>query len=169
MLKKTFTYTDYDGNEKELTAYFHLTKNDCVDLDFAFKEQGGLIAYLKTLLKESSENPNLAMDEPFVRFVRLLVSKAYGERPVGDPSLFLKEDDLGRPLVRRFKGTPAYDEFVFKLLSPKSDEDLGAFCDAIMPTINDEQRAEAEKYLKKEGIELPTPEKVQGTEPLHEV
>ena len=166
MLKKTFKYEDYDGNEKELTAYFHLNKNDCIDLNLAFQEEGGLIEYLKTLIKESKENPNLAMKDPFVRFVRLLVSKSYGERPIGDPSLFLKEDDLGRPLVRKFKGTPAYDEFVFNLLSGK--EDLSAFCDGIMPNISDEQKAEAEKYLKYQGLDV-NAIKAQEVPELHEV
>lgn len=163
MLKKEFNFVDYDGNEKSITAYFHLNKNDCVDLDAAFVEEGGLIEYLKVLIKETSENPDIAMKESFVRFVRLLVSKSYGERPKGDPSLFLKEDDYGRPLVRKFKGTPAYDDFVFNLLTGK--EDLGAFTDAIMPTIDDNQRAEAEKMLAAEGLKFPKAE----PEGLHEV
>lgn len=166
MLRKVFKYEDYDGNEKELTAYFHLNKNDCVDLDIAFQDEGGLIEYLKTLVQESKENPNLAMKDPFVRFVRLLVSKSYGERPLSDPSLFLKEDDYGRPLVRKFKGTPAYDEFVFNLLSGK--EDLAAFCDGIMPKINDEQKAEAEKYLKEQGLDMSSIMPKEAPE-LHEV
>lgn len=161
MLKKVFKYQDYNGNEKELTAYFRLNKNDCIDLNDAFKMEGGLIEYLKALLQEAKENPDLQMNEPFVRFVRLLVTKAYGERPADDPSLFLKEDDYGRPLVRRFKGTPAYDEFVWDLLTGK--ENLAEFTDEIMPKIDDAQRAEAEKLLKQEGIELP------GQTELHEV
>lgn len=152
MLKKEFTYTDYDGNEKTISAYFHLNKNDCIDLDTAFVEEGGLIEYLKALIRETRDNPDIAMKEPFVRFVRLLVSKSYGERPKSDPSLFLKEDDFGRPLVRKFKGTSAYDDFVFDLLTGK--EDLAAFTEAIMPKINDEQRAEAEKILEQEGLHL---------------
>lgn len=163
MLKKEFNYVDYDGKEKSITAYFHLTKNDCIDLDAAFSDEGGLIEYLKTLLSETKDNPDIAMKEAYVRFVRLLVSKSYGERPKNDPSLFLKDDDFGRPLVRKFKGTPAYDEFVFDLLTGK--EDLAAFSDAIMPNIDANSRAEAEKLLEKEGIRLPQNE----PEVLHEV
>lgn len=156
MIKKEFVYEDYDGNKKTLTAYFHLNKNDCIDLDAAFVDEGGLIEYLKKLIMASKEDPDLVMKDSFVRFVRLLVSKSYGERPKNDPSLFLKEDDFGKPLVRKFKGTPAYDDFVFGLLTGK--EDLAAFTDGIMPKIDDEQRAEAEKLLEKEGIVLPMPE-----------
>ena len=163
MLKKEFKYEDYDGNEKTITAYFHLTKNDCIDLDAAFSDQGGLIQYLKELINETRDNPDIAMKDAFVRFVRLLVSKSYGERPKSDPTLFLKEDDYGRPLVRKFKGSPAYDQFVFDLLT--GEEDLSAFCDSILPKIDEAQRAEAEKYLEKEGLQLPPSE----PEPLHEV
>lgn len=155
MLKKVFKYTDYDGNEKELEAYFHLNKNDCIDLDAAFKDEGGLINYLKTLINESKEHPNDPPKETFVRFVRLLVSKAYGVRPKSDPSLFLKEDDYGNPLVRKFKGSPAYDDFVFGLLT--GEEDLAEFTDNILPEINDAQRAEAEKLLAEEGLTLGEP------------
>lgn len=162
MLKKEFNFTDYEGNEKTLTAYFHLNKNDCIDLDAAFVDEGGLLEYLKKLIQESKENPDLAMKDSFVRFVRLLVSKSYGERPKSDPSLFLKEDDMGHPLVRKFKGTPAYDDFVFGLLT--GNEDLAAFTEAIMPKIDDEQRAEAEKILEKEGLMAPN-----KTEELYEV
>ena len=152
MLKKEFSYTDYEGNEKTLTAYFHLNKNDCIDLDNAFEREGGLMEYLKTLVKESKENPDLQSKEPFIRFVRQLVTRAYGERPKDNPSLFLKEDDYGSPLIRKFKGTPAYDDFVFDLLTGK--EDLAAFCDGIMPKIDESQQAEAEKILASEGIDL---------------
>lgn len=155
MLKKVFHYKDYDGAEKDITAYFHLNKNDAIDLDSEFADEGGLINYLKSLLKISKEDPDAALNEPFIRFVRLLVTKSYGVRPKSDPSLFLKEDDYGRPLVQKFKGTPAYDDFIYDLLTGK--EDLGEFTNAIMPDINDEQRAAAEKMLEEEGLMITPP------------
>lgn len=153
MVRKEFIYTDYDGNEKNLEAYFHLNKNDCIDLNNEFKEEGGLINYLKTLMKEAKEHPSDTPDEDFVRFVRLLVTKSFGIRPKDDPSLYLKDDDRGRPLVRKFKGCPAYDDFVYNLLS--GVEDLGEFVDGIMPNMSAEQKQEATELLAKEGITLP--------------
>lgn len=150
MLKKVFNYVDYDGNEKSITAYFHLNKNDAIDLDHEFEEEGGLVEYLKSLLKLAKDNPDASPNDAFIRFVRLLVSKSYGVRPKSDPSLFLKEDDYGKPLVQKFKGTPAYDDFVYDLLTGK--EDLGEFTNGIMPKVDEEQRAKAEKMLEDEGL-----------------
>lgn len=156
MLHKVFTYTDYDGKEATLDAYFQLSKNDCIDLDRAFEKQGGLINYLTTLLLEienrrGGQEESLTNEE-FVRFVRVVTSKAYGERPKNNPSLFLKEDDYGFPLAPKFRGTPAYDDFVFGLLTGK--EDFAAFSEAILPNISPEQRAEGEKLLAERGLNL---------------
>lgn len=156
MLKKEFTFTDYDGKERTIEAYFHLTKNDAIDLNDAFKEEGGLINYLKSLIKESKEHPDDPPSQPFIKFVRQLVSKSYGVRPKYDRGLFLKEDDNGNPLVRSFKGTPAYDDFVFGLLSGK--EDLAEFTNGIMPEVDETQIEEAKKMLASEGIEFPVTE-----------
>ena len=152
MLHKVFTYADYDGNEKTLDAYFNLSKNDCIDLDHAFKEQGGLIQYLTHLIKVSKENPNMEPDDTFLKFVRVLVSKAYGIRPKEDPSLFLKEDDYGRSYAQKFRGTPAYDNFVFDLLTGR--ESLNEFADGILPNMDDSQKEEAEKLLLEQGVNL---------------
>ena len=173
MLKKEFHYTDYDGNEKTLTAYFRLTKNDCIDLNNAFANEGGLVEYLKKLLdvvKKNTESDGYTpVQDSFVRFVRLLVSKAYGERPAFNPSLFLKEDDFGNPLIRNFKGTPAYDDFVWDLLTSANGESLSDFCEQIMPQIDDSQRAEADKYLKSEGIDFAELKAQAAQNGLHEV
>lgn len=150
MIRKEFTYEDYDGNQQTITAYFHLNKNDAIDLDRKFSKEGGLVEYLKSLLKLAKEDPEAAPDDSFIRFVRLLVTKSYGVRPKNDPSLFLKEDEDGRPLVQKFKGTPAYDDFVYDLLTGK--EDLGEFTNGIMPKIDSEQRAKAEQMLEEEGL-----------------
>ena len=163
MLKKEFTFTDFEGKEKTITAYFHLNKNDCVDLDFAFQEDGGLIEYLKTVMRTAKENPDLVPSEKFVRFIRLLVTKSYGERPKSDPTLFLKEDDYGRPLVRNFKGTPAYDQFVYDLLTGK--ESLNDFADGVLPEVDEQQRNEARKMLEKEGIIEPEAPVLQEVPP----
>lgn len=148
MLKKTITFTDFDGNETKMDAYFNLTKTECVDLNLEFEEEGGLIGRIKKLMveREDGEMPR----KPAVDFIKLLIEKAYGVRPKDDPSLFLKEDDDGKPLFRKFKQTPAYDAYVYALLS--GDESLEEFAENVLPHISDAQRIEAVKLLEAEGF-----------------
>lgn len=148
MLKKTIRYTNFDGVEETVDAYFNLTKTECVDLNLEFEEDGGLIGRIKKLMveRDDGEMPR----KPAVDFVKLLIDRAYGVRPKDNPSLFLKEDDDGKPLYRKFKQSAAYDAYVFGLLS--GDESLEEFATHVMPQITEEQRAEATKMLEAEGL-----------------
>lgn len=148
MLKKTITYTDFDGNEAKVDAYFNLTKTECVDLNLEFEDEGGLIGRIKKLMteREDGEMPR----KPAVDFVKLLINRSYGVRPKDNPSLFLKEDDDGHPLYKKFKQSAAYDAYVYALLS--GDESLDEFATNVLPQISDEQKAEAAKILEAEGL-----------------
>ena len=148
MLKKTITFTDFDGNEMKMDAYFNLTKTECVDLNLEFEDEGGLIGRIKKLVaeREDGETPR----KPAVDFIKLLIDRSYGVRPKDNPSLFLKEDDDGRPLYKKFKQSAAYDAYVYALLS--GEESLDEFASNVLPQISDEQKAEAAKMLEAEGL-----------------
>lgn len=150
MLKKTITFTDFDGNESKTDAYFNLTKTECVDLNMEFEDEGGLIGRIKKLMteRENGETPK----KPAYDFVKLLIDRSYGVRPKDNPSLFLKEDDDGHPLYKKFKQSAAYDAYVFALLS--GEESLDEFAENVLPQISDEQKAEATKLLKQEGFDV---------------
>lgn len=148
MLKKTITFTDFDGNEMKMDAYFNLTKTECVDLNLEFEDEGGLIGRIKKLVaeREDGETPR----KPAVDFIKLLIDRSYGVRPKDNPSLFLKEDDDGRPLYKKFKQSAAYDAYVYALLS--GEESLDEFASNVLPQISEEQKAEAAKMLEAEGL-----------------
>lgn len=149
MIKKTIKYKDFDGTEGSVDAFFNLSKTECVDLNLQYEDHGGLIGYLKELLANRTEQGEIRQ-KPAVDFVRKIVEMAYGVRPKDEPTLFLKEDDNGRKYVQRFKQSAAYDAFVFSLLS--GDESLDAFIEGVMPEISEEQKKEAEKMMKAEGL-----------------
>lgn len=149
MLKKTINYIDYDGAKKSTVAYFNLTKSECVDMNLEYEEEGGLIGHLKKVIAEKEDGH--VMQKPAVDFVKLMIERSYGVRPADDPSLFLKEDDNGRPLIRRFKQSAAYDAYVYALLS--GEESLDEFATSVLPKMSDEQKAEAEKMMKDEGFD----------------
>ena len=148
MLKKTINYTDYDGNPVSTVAYFDLSKTECVDMNLEYEEEGGLVGHLKKLVQESEGGQ--IRQKPAMDFVKMLILKAYGVRPKDDPSLFLKEDDEGRPLYKKFKQSKAYDTYVFALLS--GEESLDEFAENVMPPVSDEQKAEARKIMEQEGL-----------------
>lgn len=148
MLKKVITYTNFDGKEESVEAYFNLSKTECVDLNLEYEEVGGLVGYLKKLMDESKGGE--IRQKPAVDFVKLMIEKSYGVRPKDNPSLFLKEDEDGKPLFKKFKQTAAYDAYVYGLLS--GEESLDEFAENVMPKITPEQRAEAEQMIEKEGL-----------------
>lgn len=148
MLKKVIRYTDYDGNPQEMEAYFNLTKTECMDLDLEYEEEGGLLEHLRKLFanKSSGEMPK----KPAIDFIKLLVERSYGIRPEEDRTLFVKEDDNGRPLYKKFKQTPAYDSFVYSLLS--GEESLDEFATKVMPYVPEAELEAAKERLKNEGL-----------------
>lgn len=148
MLHKKITYTNYDGNEEVVDAYFNLNKTECIDLNLEYEDEGGLVGHLKGLIKDSEGGE--IRQKPAVDFVKLLVNKAYGVRPKDNPSLFLKEDDNGRPLITKFKQSAAYDKYVYGLLS--GEESLDEFAENVMPAVSAEQKAEAAKMMQQEGL-----------------
>lgn len=148
MFKHTIKFTDYEGKEAKIDAYFNLTKAECVDLNLAYEDEGGLIAHIKKIMAEKEDGQ--IRQKPAVDFVRMLVDKSYGIRPKDDPSLFLKEDDDGRPYIRRFKQSAAYAEFIYELLTGAVP--LDEFTEKVLPAISDAQRAEATKMMEAEGL-----------------
>ena len=148
MLKKTITFENFDGKEETVVAYFNLSKTECVDLNLEYEKEGGLIGHLKKLIGDQKDGQ--VLQKPAVDFVKLMIEKSYGIRPKDNPSLFLKEDEEGKPLFRKFKQSAAYDKYVYALLS--GEEPLDEFAENVLPKINDTQRAEAEKMLKEEGL-----------------
>lgn len=148
MLRKVIHYIDFDGKEQQTVAYFNLNKTECVDMNLEYEADGGLIGHLKQLMAAQRDGEELK--KPAVDFIKLIIEKSYGVRPKDNPSLFLKEDENGKPLFRKFKQSAAYDKYVFDLLS--GDESLDEFAAGVMPQISEEQQAEAQKMLEEEGL-----------------
>lgn len=148
MFRKVITFKDFEGKEQTVTAYFNLNKTECVDMNLEYEADGGLIGHLKklTLAREDGQ----MLQKPAIDFIKLIIEKSYGVRPKDNPSLFLKEDENGKPLFRLFKQSAAYDKYVFDLLT--GAESLEEFATNVLPEISDDQKAEAEKLLEEEGL-----------------
>lgn len=148
MLKKVITFVDYDGNEATKEAYFNLSKQECVNLNLEFEKEGGLIGRLKKLMAERIDGE--LPQKPMVDFVKMLIEKSYGVRPKDDPSAFIKFDDNGNRLAKRFMQTLAFDTYFFALLS--GEESLDEFAKGVLPVMSEDQKVEAEKQIKELGL-----------------
>ena len=123
MLKKTMTYTDYDGVERTEDFYFNLSKAELAEMELA--TDGGLAEQLKRIVDAKDI-------KSIVEKFKEIILKAYGEKSP-DGKYFRKEDDNGIPLHRRFTQTEAYSDLFMELAA---DGDAAAnFINAIIPKL----------------------------------
>lgn len=122
MLKKTITYTDFNGVQHTEDFYFNLTKAELADIQMS--ENEGFDQKLKGIIDAKD---NKSIYEIFKYFLH----KSYGEKSA-DGKRFMKNDPTtGAPLYIAFMETEAYSELFFELV--QSDESMAAFINGIMP------------------------------------
>lgn len=122
MLKKTITYTDYNGVERTEDFYFNITKAELADMQMS--EKDGFDQKLKNII-EAKDNKSIY--ETFKYFIHA----SYGEKSL-DGKRFMKKDPVtGAPLYIAFMETEAYSVLFLELI--QSDETMAAFINAIMP------------------------------------
>lgn len=119
MLKKTITYTDYNGNERTEDFYFNLTKAEIMELEMS--TSGGLAEMIKRIVS--------AQDAPaIIKIFKELVLKAYGEKSA-DGKRFKKNEEI----TTAFAETEAYSQLFMELAT---DADAAAaFVNGIVPNV----------------------------------
>jgi len=120
MLKKTITYTDYDGNKRTEDFYFNLSKAEVAEMEMS--AEGGLT---KTLEKIVAEQDGKRIIEMF----KDLILKAYGEKSL-DGKRFIKSKELSEA----FSQTEAYSELFMELAT--NAEASAAFVNGIIPVMD---------------------------------
>lgn len=148
MLKKTITYTNFDGVEQTEEFCFNLTKAELVDLDFEYESFGGTREYLKGLIKDIQARGDAAPKKPMYEFIKKLVKMSVGKKSP-DGRRFVKSEDIANDFLQ----TEAYVEFIMDLLS--NPDGIPEFVQAIVPQVSPEDRAAAKEELRKEGIDVP--------------
>ena len=105
MLKKTITYTDYNGNERTEDFYFNLSKAELAEMELGV--DGGLTGMITRLVA--------AQDVPQIMAVfKDLLLKSYGEKSA-DGKRFVKYDENGHRLADKFAQTEAYSMMFMEL------------------------------------------------------
>ena len=121
MLKKTITYTDYNGVNRTEDFYFNLSKAEVMEMEMS--TSGGLAEMIKHIVA--------AQDAPaIVKIFKDLVLKAYGEKSL-DGKRFMKVDADGTPLSIAFSQTEAYSQLFMELAT--DDKAAAAFVNGIVP------------------------------------
>lgn len=117
MLKKSITYTDYNGNERTEDFLFNLSKAEIMEMELS--TTGGLAELIQKIVKEQ--------DAPaIIKIFKDLVLKAYGEKSP-DGKRFIKSDEL----ALAFSQTEAYSNLFMELAT---DADAAAeFVNGIIP------------------------------------
>lgn len=117
MLKKTVTYTDYNGVERTEDLYFNLTTAEITEMEMSVS--GGLTGMINRVVA--------AQDAPsIIKVFKELILKAYGEKSA-DGKRFIKSEELSTA----FSQTEAYSMIFMELAT---DEKAAAkFIEGIIP------------------------------------
>lgn len=119
MLKKTITYTDYDGNERTEDFYFNLTKAEVAEMEMS--HTGGMEKMLRKIVAEKDS-------KRIVEVFKDLILRSYGEKSA-DGKRFIKNQELRDA----FAQTEAYSVLFMELATDA--EAAAAFVNGILPTI----------------------------------
>lgn len=131
MLAKKIKYVDYNGDDQERTFLFNLNKAEIAEMEMT--TPGGLVNHINKIT-DAQNLPELTA------LFKTLILKSYGEKS-SDGQRFVKSKELST----EFSETEAYSELFVELIS---NADAAAnFVNGIVPTISNEQIAEAEKKL----------------------
>lgn len=120
MLKRTITYTDYNGMERTEDFYFNLSKAELMEMEMG--TTGGLVEMINRVVA--------AKDAPeIIAIFKKLILQAYGEKSP-DGKRFIKSAELSNA----FAQTEAYSELFMELAT--NDEAAADFVNGIVPVMD---------------------------------
>lgn len=121
MLTKKIKYTDFNGQEREGTYYFNISKAELAELEMSV--DGGFQAFIQRIT-EAQSVPEIA--EVFKKIILL----SYGEKSA-DGMRFIKKDPVRGRLADEFEQTDAYSELFMELLT--QDGAAATFIEGVIP------------------------------------
>ena len=119
MLKKTVTYTDYNGVERTEDFYFNLTRSELMETHLT--TEGGMEEKVNSIINAKSQRE-------LEKLFKEILLKSYGKKSP-DGRLFMKNDEIRA----EFEASPVYDELYMKLFT---DENAAAdFVNGVIPQV----------------------------------
>ena len=143
MLKKTITYTDYDGMERTEDFWFNLSKTELTKLDAELP--GGVLGVLRKIIDKKDRK---ALDD----FIETLILRSSGEKTL-DGKRFVKTPEM----AEEFMQTPAYDELFMSILSDTDSQT--SFINGVIPQsmakeIEQTDKKQVENALAEQGLHV---------------
>lgn len=117
MLKKTISFTDYNGNQRSKDYWFNMNRAELAEMEL--REKQGMEAMLTQMVEEDDR-------DKMVTFFKNLIQMSIGEKSE-DGMYFFKSEEC----TRKFVSSEAYTELWMELIS-----DAGAavaFVNGIIP------------------------------------
>lgn len=117
MLKKTITYTNYNGEEITEDFYFNLTKAEIMEMEMT--TDGGMSEYLQQIVKAKDT-------AEIMKIFKKILLESYGKKSP-DGRRFIKNDELRE----EFSQTEAYSQLFMQLATDA--EEAAKFINAVVP------------------------------------
>lgn len=136
MIKKTIKYTDYNGVERTEDYYFNLNKAEVIEM--AVSVEGGYSELIDRIIKTND-------NREIVNVLKTIILKSYGEKSI-DGKRFMKVDDNGNPLYRKFEDTEAFVELYMELAN--NAEKAAEFINAVIPNMGNDKLVENDKVVE---------------------
>lgn len=117
MLKKTVTYTDFDGNERTEDFFFNLTEQEIAEMELS--TEGGLGNFINKAVAAKSQ-------VELIELFKKLILAAYGVKSA-DGRRFVKNDAVRED----FMSTQAFSDIYMELV--QDADKASAFFNGIVP------------------------------------
>lgn len=125
MIKKSITYTDYEGTERTEDFFFNLSKAECMEMELS--TNGGLQNFIQRIISEKD-------NAEIVKMFKELILKSFGKKSP-DGKHFYKSKEISND----FAATEAYSELFMELAT--NTEAAIDFIVGIFPVNPDEAKA----------------------------
>lgn len=129
MLKKTLTYTDYDGKQRTEDHYFNLGKVEAMELamDMPDDVNDAIDGDAKDNIDEAAKRLVEKLGgKGILNYMKDLIAKSYGVKSE-DGRRFIKNPEL----FEEFQQTPAYDALIIDLMTDETQ--AAAFVNGVLP------------------------------------
>lgn len=117
MIKKTVTYTDFNGSERTETFYFHYSQAEILEMELSV--DGGFGERIQRII-DAKDQPSL------IRVIKKFVLDAYGVKS-DDGKRFIKNDEVRAA----FEECPAFSTIFMEMVT--NDAAAAEFVKGVVP------------------------------------